>query len=649
MEPATRIAIAGMAAQALWAAFLACLLFWFHRSYRRHYLFDWSLSWICFALFLTGGVVVLLTGGGVNNPHPYRLAISTIALTAGYWQGVWLVSGSVAMVRGERVSRRVLGWTLALTTLALAGFVFMTASETSAFLARVELRQLGAGVSFLLAGLIIVSNQQPLSRLGRRVMGAAFLAYGCSQIYRLWFTLQLEGNLQGDTLLSILLLEPFDLVWQVGMGLGMVIWLLNEERTRALSASEKLRLTQQELVQSQKMEAMGRLAGGVAHDFNNLLTVIRGHNELLASELGPDQGLAVHSREIEKAAERAARLTRQLLVFSRRQVVPSRVVDLNEVVQNSTSILQHLIGEDIQLEVLLERPLGRVKADAGQLEQVILNLAINARDAMAGDGRLLVETSNWHLRTQWNARNASLPPGQYVRVQVSDSGHGMGSETLEHIFEPFFTTKKNGRGTGLGLSVAYGIVRQCGGAIWADSELLAGTTFSICFPRVQEEESLAEAAVVEKSVCGSGTVLVVEDEAPLRRLAVSSLQKQGYRVLEAENPNEALRISRDEKIDLLLTDVVMPGMSGEKLADRMLEQRPDLTILFMSGYPDDAVPLRDLRGNGRVFLQKPFTLEKLAFEVAQALNGSAEQGSAFSIAASDGLMETVPGNKRQAM
>jgi PAS domain S-box-containing protein len=387
------------------------------------------------------------------------------------------------------------------------------------------------------------------------------------------------------------------------------------------------RALEQQLRQSQKMEAVGRLAGGIAHDFNNLLMVISGYSEFLLDRLGPDPALRSPAQEIASAAGRATSLTRQLLAFSRKQMLAPKILDLNGVVTENLKMLTRVIGEDIDLVMVPAEGLGAVRADAGQIEQVIMNLAVNARDAMPAGGKLTIETSNVSLDEEYARFHAPLRPGNYVMLAISDTGAGMDSETQSHIFEPFFTTK-GPKGTGLGLSTVYGIVKQSGGYIWVYSEAGKGTTFKIYLPRVAEPaESPAQVAVPAESAAepGTETILLVEDEANLRYLARQFLEKQGYRVIEAADGAVAMQIvvAHEGTIHLLLTDVIMPGMNGRELAQRISEIRPNVKILYMSGYTENVIGRNGTLDAGVRLLQKPFSLHNLKNKVREVLDSSA--------------------------
>jgi two-component system, cell cycle sensor histidine kinase and response regulator CckA len=396
---------------------------------------------------------------------------------------------------------------------------------------------------------------------------------------------------------------------------------------RDVSGRKREQETLEQLRQSQKMEAVGQLAGGIAHDFNNLLTTILGYSDLLASRTGDDDLTRKELEEIRRAGERAASLTRQLLAFSRKQILEPRVLNLNRVVRNIEQMLRRLIGEDVELETRLPESVGAVRADPGQIEQVIMNLILNARDAMPTGGKLTIETADVELETSIAAFRFDLPAGRYVLLAVSDTGTGMDARTLSHIFEPFFTTKEQGKGTGLGLATAYGIVRQSGGYITVDSEAGRGTTFRIYLPRVEGVTEISGRTPSSSlSPIGTETILLVEDEAGVRKLSLTVLEKKGYVVLEAASGDMALQVARSQigPIHLVLTDVVMPGMSGRELWDRLRLLRPDSRVLFMSGYMDDAIARHGVLESGIAFLQKPFTPFGLAQKVRDVLDAPAK-------------------------
>lgn len=399
--------------------------------------------------------------------------------------------------------------------------------------------------------------------------------------------------------------------------------VLANDITERKQAEEALHRSEEQLRQALKMEAVGKLAGGVAHDFNNLLTAINGYSEMCLRRLTPDHDLHRPIAEINKQGTRAAALTRQLLAFSRKQILQPQVIELNHIVLELSKMLQRLIGEDIDLLMGLAADLGRIKADPSQLEQVLLNLCVNARDAMPTGGKLTIETSNVYLSQEFAGRHLSVPPGPYVMLAVSDTGCGMDAETEARIFEPFFTTKEVGKGTGLGLATVYGIVKQSGGSIWVYSELGQGTTFKVYFPCVDAKADTPKAdSRNSELMSGVETVLLVEDEAVVREMSMEILKECGYQVLQAQDGNEALMLARQHngEIHLMLTDVVMPRMSGRELTERLATLRPDTKVLYMSGYTDDAIVHHGVLEAGTAFIGKPFTMEALARKVRETLD-----------------------------
>ncbi len=382
------------------------------------------------------------------------------------------------------------------------------------------------------------------------------------------------------------------------------------------------RALEDQLRQSQKMEAVGRLAGGVAHDFNNLLTVIRGYSELMLEELREADPLRAEVTEIKKAADRAASLTRQLLAFSRQQVLAPKVLDLNSVVHNMDQLLRRLLGEDIHLVTILDSGLGRTKADPGQIEQVLMNLALNARDAMPRGGKLTIETMNVDLDENYCREHVAVTPGPYVMFAVSDTGSGMSEKVRSRIFEPFFTTKEVGKGTGLGLSTVYGIIKQSEGYVWVYSEIGIGSTFKIYLPRVDAPADITFSPNGVPTYRGTETILLVEDEDGVRALVRQVLNKYGYKVLEARSGAEAILLHENAvgPIHLLLTDVVLEQMGGRQLAEHLLKNNADMRVLYISGYADDAIVQHGVLAADTEFLQKPFTTEALAQKVRQVLD-----------------------------
>lgn len=437
---------------------------------------------------------------------------------------------------------------------------------------------------------------------------------------------RVEFRLRTGVWIDCLVRPEFDPAGEV----KAVIAAARDITERKQAEKERARLEGQ-LLQAMKMEAVGRLAGGVAHDFNNLLTSIIGNVQLALLDLHPGEPLAGTIGEIGKAADSAVSLTRQLLGFSRKQHIEPRVLDLNELIANLEKILIRLIGEDVALRVIPGKNLGAVKADQGQFEQILVNLAINARDAMPEGGRLLIETANIDLDEEYCRRHTQLQAGKYVVLAVSDSGQGMSEEVKRHLFEPFFTTKPIGQGTGLGLATIYGAVMQAGGAIEVYSEVGDGTTFKIYLPRLGEEAKRKDAeAGALNMAAGKEAVLIVEDEELVRGLAIKALSRLGYQVLQAADGQQALVMAEhhEGRIDLLLTDVVMPGMNGKQLAERLRRSHPETKVIFTSGYTENTITHQGVIEPGLHFIGKPYTPQILAKIVHEVLlDGKAADSS----------------------
>ncbi len=397
---------------------------------------------------------------------------------------------------------------------------------------------------------------------------------------------------------------------------------LHDITDHKLAEAEKGKL-QAQLQQAMKLEAVGRLAGGVAHDFNNLLTVITGYSELLLQKIGKESPMHGEVEEIKRAGERAASLTQQLLAFSRKQIIEPKVVHLDHLVAEMHKMLTRLIGENTALQATTGKSLGSVKVDPGQFQQILMNLVVNARDAMPDGGKIVIETANVDLGEEYCALHPYVTPGRFVMLSVSDTGKGMSEEVKAHIFEPFFTTKERGSGTGLGLATAYGAVKQAGGFIEVYSEVGIGTTFKIYFPRVEEEavKPVKDDRTTDRSG-GTETVLLVEDENLVRGLCVQILERLGYKVLRGSNGTEAIAVAQKygDRIDLLMTDVVMPGMSGVELAAQLVQRHPETRVLFTSGYTDDAIVHHGVLGEGVSFIGKPYTPSALARKVREVLD-----------------------------
>ena len=405
---------------------------------------------------------------------------------------------------------------------------------------------------------------------------------------------------------------------------GQVIEAIAEDVTERRALEEQFR-------QVQKMEAVGRLAGGVAHDFNNLLMVISGYAEVILEGLDSSHPLRTKALAIQQASDRATTLTRQLLAFSRKQLLELKVVDVNAIIEDMERLLRPLIGENMEFSTNLEADSSCTRADAGQLEQVLMNLVVNAKDAMPSGGRIAIKTQNITVGDPRAGGKTFIRPGDYVMISVSDNGHGMDKDTQSRIFEPFFTTKEKGKGTGLGLSTVYGIVKQSGGYLMVESELGCGTTFIIYLPKIDgAAETRGDAPLRKDALGGSETVLLVEDEESVRQLVKETLERKGYRVLEAENGETGLTIAAQhhQQIDLVITDVVMPHLGGRELAQRLRASRPEVKVLYLSGYTEDAVvgegTGEGTMESGKAFLQKPFTLQSLARKVREVLGQNSQ-------------------------
>ncbi len=436
----------------------------------------------------------------------------------------------------------------------------------------------------------------------------------------------ISGEAPEESVLEVLKAGAADYITREHLSrLGVTV---SREMSQAEGRRERSRLEQQ-FRQAQKMEAVGRLAGGVAHDFNNLLTVITGYAELLLAGSGLEPAQRTALDEIQRAAERGGALTHQLLAFSRGHPFTPRMVQLNALIVQMEKMLSRLIGEDVELITVAAAEPSTVRTDPGQLEQVVMNLVVNARDAMPGGGKLIVETANAEVAQNYAGPNVDLKPGSYVVLSISDTGMGMDPETITHLFEPFFTTKAPGKGTGLGLATAYGIVKQSGGAISVYSEPGRGTTVKIYLP-----SAVAKAAVdaadrkPAAALRGSETILVLEDEARVRKLICEVLTGRGYRVLEAVRGDEAIRIVTEHhgRIHLLLADVVLPEMSGPQVLEQIRARYPHVKVLFMSGYTDEAMAHHGILDSGAPFLQKPFLPEALARKVREVLAAQASAG-----------------------
>lgn len=549
----------------------------------------------CQLLFSSDGLLPLETQGVVVLGL-IGTVLGLWLLPAGMWEGGWLAG---TLVIGD--------------TAATTAIIYLSGNASSDLY-----------LTFFLI-LLIAAFAPTLQQM------AAFTLLLCVT-YGILLSLEVQ---QSDSMTASHLLGiPVLLVGAIFYGvLAETVRQLRREKMDLIDSLNERRKLEEQLRMAQKMEAIGRLAGGIAHDFNNVLTVIMGYSERLLRNLDPEDPARVEVQEIQMAGQRASSLTQQLLAFSRRQVLAPEVVNLNDLVANTSEMLRRVIGEDIQLVTVLHPDLGCVEVDPGKIEQVLMNLVINARDAMPHGGKLIIETANMDLDAAYPKGRVTIQPGPYVMLAVSDTGHGMDAEIQEHIFEPFFTTKEAGKGTGLGLATVYGIVKQSNGFVFVYSEPGQGATFKIYLPRVAkslaqpDEETLEE---VPDAAFGSETVLLVEDEAKVRDLVGDTLRQHGYAVLEAAQGQEALLIGTQYEgpIHLLVTDVVMPRMSGRDVATRLAAKRPDMKVLYMSGYTEDAIVHHGVLDPGIHLIQKPFTSEALMRKVRDVLDAPRGQEGA---------------------
>ncbi len=597
---------------------LAFVLYQFYRNYGRRYLLYWAMSWT--ALSVRHAVGMFSNWGATHLPptDPIRIAASAISLTAALLQVLWLLEGAYELQVAESLSTRTRK--ILLLTALFIGPMLMAISTPMAtgprIIFRMGLHSLILGIAFVGAAAAIAMHGGWRKEVGRRIISVAFLLYGIQRLMGFILTLSMVyptlRAVGGFLATRLLFLELLDFFLHTMMGLGMVIWFLEAERKKLLEAEEKMR-------QSQKLEAVGRLAGGVAHDFNNILTVILGYSELLSMQLS-DGDRSKDAREIHRAAERASSLTNQLLAFSRKQVFQPRVLNLNEVVTGMDGLLRKLIPESIELSINLGQDIHNVKADPSQMSQVLMNLVLNARDAMPDGGHLTVGTTNAFRPHGVPFDSVSHGAGGSVVLSVADTGVGMDEETKSKIFDPFFTTKKLGEGTGLGLSTVYGIVKQNGGHIEIQGEPGKGSCFEVLLPAVDLPADESETKP-STDVRGGETVLLVEDDRGVREYLHGALESMGYVVLEASNADEAMRLSREHQgaLDLLVTDVVMPKLNGKQLAEKLRDSRMDLRIIFVSGHTERK-ELGVILNSNDSFLQKPFTGEDLARRIRESLS-----------------------------
>ena len=590
--------------------FLCVLLFRFHRSYQHRYLRHWGLSWAALGVFHALGGVSYWLSSTFDPTTVVRIAMSSLYLTAGYLQVWWLLQGTFE-VHADRSPRwRVRPWGV----VAVVGFSVVTVGLTAGapiplmILARLGPYQLMSGLAFLVTAIIVYRTVWS-QELGRSLFAFAMGVYALTRLSSFLAGMAYQFEALGVFALSTetyVMLDLVDIFVNAALGVAVVVWLLEDERSRTERAEAKSR-------QTQRLEAVGRLAGGIAHDFNNLLTVILGYCSVLQAD--PSRGSDKPTLEMQRAAETAARLTQQLLAFSRKQVMQMRVISLNDVVRETEELLRRLIPESIELDISLEDELPPIEADPAQIQQVLMNLTLNARDAIPGGGTITIQTLGASGLAGEDWRGPTFADGPSAVLSIRDSGVGMDQETREKLFEPFFTTKPLGKGTGLGLATVYGIVRQSRGAIRVRSELGAGSVFEVGFPTV--DRPLSRPVETEtKDGAGQERVLLVEDDSGVRAYVAEALRRKGYGVFEAESPQQAIDLveRRHEPLDLLLTDVVMPQMNGKELAERLKSNHPDLSVLYISGYVDDEI--RELDGP---LLQKPFGSEVLLTQVRDAL------------------------------
>jgi signal transduction histidine kinase len=604
--------------------FLAGLLARFCRAYGHSYLGEWARSFLTLFVYVTGGLLAFTWTRAYDPQHPIRLSVTIVTLVAGYTQIVFLLFGTYAAARGRPVAERarnpILGGCIVLAAVLALLFTAEPAQIAERYFTRIGLRSGAAGAAYLVAGIWLARDGGWRRGSGRSIVIGSFLLYGTEQLnYFVINTLEFLGVHQFGQ--EVILLGFVDFVLQFAMGLGMVIWLLEDEGDEVRRTAAALRRSEERARRSQRLGSVGQLAGGLAHDFNNLLTVITGRGQRLLDRFDEGSEGWQDARHIDEAADRGAVMVKQLLAFSRKQVLAPQHVQANEVVHNVRGMLQRSIGEEIEFVCELAPDLEWTLVDPAQLEQVLVNLVLNARDAMPEGGVLTVSTSN--VEVEWSDSDSLIgpAPGKHIELAVSDTGMGMDDDTRRHVFEPFYTTKDVGKGSGLGMATAYGIVRQSGGSIVIDSELGAGTTVRVCLPRVRPPAEAPHEAAGTRSDAASitppegapqATILVVEDDPRIRELLTAVLQDNGYDVIVAEDGGAALGLveSNGATIDLLLTDIVMPEIGGPELADRLVAIHPDVRVVFMSGYSEEIVSSR-LLTQERILLEKPFSLPDL--------------------------------------
>lgn len=612
--------MASLAATTAMAVLLGFATLYFYRKQDDQGHNYWAGSWFALAVFAASSNVYLRSGGWPLD-QPARIAIGFFTVFAALLQVGWLLVGTYSLAGGSKKASRRLG-SIVLVASALIGTVlvfaagFDQADGVLRHFLRTGVRALISGGALLAAGIWLLNTQSGKPRrIGPSLIVVAFLLTACLHLYQALHSASfLVGSPTAASTFYVMLASSSymglpEVFLQVVTGIGMLIWLFEAAQSR--------------LAQAAKMEAVGQLAGGLAHDFNNLLTVIIGRSQLLAEDADSPE-LRSGLEQILKAADHAASLTRQLLAFSRKQVLEPKVLDLRDIVVGVEGMMRRLIPENIDLTTKLATQVDEVRVDRNQIEQVILNLGINARDAMPGGGKLTIEVLNAELTEAFVIDNVGANAGPHVLLAIHDTGMGMDAETMSRVFEPFFTTKDVTRGTGLGLATVYGIVRLSGGYVRVQSQLGKGTTFEIYLPRKESEPGdVPDDGVVPAPARGRrvARVLVVEDEPAVRELTCHFLVRAGHSVVEAQDCADAIRMCEElaEPVDLLVTDVVMPDMSGPELAKRLTALQPDLKTLFVSGYAGESLHEHIADLPGTPLLAKPFTFEALSREVEEIL------------------------------
>ena len=583
----------------------------------EHFLNYWGWAWAAYAGYL-------LFGGASVQLSRLRLLSEALALASmlpGFVQAPLVMLGADLARHPIAATKRRGHWTIAFAVaLALLVFFLSMLQSGDRIPLRMAPRQVLAGMAFFYCTAAFHQRAKSKGSRSALVLTSACAAYG---IVYLFEAAAIALMVQTPRLQPLLFLIYVDLVCQFAIAAGMILLLDDEYQLQHRRLSE----SEEQLRQAQKMEAVGQLAGGVAHDFNNLLTLIRGHAEALGASACLVDQQQRHLEEINRTSEQASALIRQLLAFSRKQVLQPKVLQLNSVVGQIAPMLQRLVGEQVELEIVADPQPGRVKADRSQMEQVLMNLAVNSRDAMPKGGRLSIRTENVEIRPDQPTLQGDVQPpvGHYVLLQVRDTGVGMDRSTQAHIFEPFFTTKEPTKGTGLGLATVYGIVKQSGGWIGVESELGRGTTFRIYLPQVEElvdaVETAEPIAASSPPLSGGATILLVEDEKGIRELAGKFLTNNGYTVLAAGNGAEALDLAEHypRPVDLLVTDMVMPKLGGKELVRQLTQSIPRMKVLFISGYSKQGgrdTGLEEASG----YLPKPFSMEQLVRKVREVLD-----------------------------